>query len=180
MDNKVNLKPVPYTNLSKVIYLYGFAMWMTIITFNNIIDSGTNTLFIEQMISMSNFNPDSVIGSGLLWKAIPLNYASPIASFILWFVVIVEIIIDVLMWRAFFKVLKLTIQKKQLDENCIACVNLALCSFMGIFVLFITGGIWFGYWMHQGQFQLAHLISIIISLLGLIYFNQNRSSISNK
>lgn len=170
---KFENKPIPYMNLSKLLYLYGFSMWMSIITFNNIVDPVTNTHFINQMINMSNFDPDSNVGSGLLWKSIHIDYSSTLSSIILWAVVCIEIIIDILMWRAFVKVLKSTIKKKELDESCIASVNLALCSFLGIFVMFITGGIWFGYWMHQGAFQLAHLTAIIISLLGLIYFNQN-------
>lgn len=57
-------------NIGKLLYLYGFGMWMTIITLNNIIDPETNAFYIKNMVEMNLFSVrESNIGQGLRWKA---------------------------------------------------------------------------------------------------------------
>ncbi len=158
-----------YTNLPKLVYLYGFGMWLTIITINNISDPLTNIIFIERMVSMSLFVADSNIGSGLRWRAIDVSWL-PVTLF--WLVVIAEVIVDILMWIAFVRVLRQVFRKQALSQQCLNSINLALSAYMLLFFTLITGGMWFGYWIYQGAFQMVHLTAIIISLLGLIYFNQ--------
>jgi predicted small integral membrane protein len=160
----------PYSLLPKIIYLYGFGMWMTIITINNINDPTTNTIFINNMLEMNLFDPASEIGNGLTWRSI---YVSGLARVLLWGVILLEVIIDILMWRALFSVVRCAIKKKPLDWQIIGKVNLALSFMLLLFSLFITGGMWFAYWVHQGTFQMVHLIAFMISLLGLIFFNQD-------
>lgn len=89
-------------------------MWITIITINNIFDPSTNIFFINKMITMSDFDQTSKIGIGLLWRSIDSEISHYISTSFLWLIVVVELVIDFLMWRAFFKLLKITYRKKKL------------------------------------------------------------------
>lgn len=162
----------PYSILAKIIYLYGFGMWMTIITLNNINDPTTNTIFINNMLEMNLFDSTSKIGNGLKWRSIHID---GLAQALLWGVIFLELVIDILMWRAFFSVVRCAFKKKQIDSQTLGRVNLALSAMLLLFSLFITGGMWFAYWVNQGAFQMVHLVAIMISLLGLIFFNQESS-----
>jgi len=156
-------------DIAKLLYIYGFALWITIITFNNINDPGTNIFFLNNMLEMNNFDlKKSVVGEGLLWRSLKLPY---LATFMLWFIIAIELIIDYLMWRAFFSLLKDILAKKPASIETIDKVNIAFCWMLGLFASFITGGMWFGYWIHMGAFQMVHLTGIIMSVLGLILFN---------
>ncbi|MFP1778099.1 DUF2165 family protein [Lonsdalea quercina] len=167
-----NTNALPFTTLTKLLYLYGFGMWMTIITFNNINDPETNIIFIKNMIEMNLFKPEAGVGAGLqlLWRAIKAPY---LAGILLWGVVIVELVIDFLMWRAFLSVLACAFRKEPLGLQTLKKVNLALSAMLFLFMMFITGGMWFAYWINQGAFQMVHLTAITITMLGLIYFNQD-------
>ncbi|EMW3788477.1 DUF2165 family protein [Salmonella enterica] len=163
-------------NIGKLLYLYGFGMWMTIITFNNINDPETNMFYIKSMFEMSQFNSnESNIGQGLLWRAI--NYAW-IDTFFIRFIIVVELIIDIFMWRAFFSLFNdvrkgIPATKKTIDK-----VNVALSWMIGLFSFLITGGIWFAYWIHMGAFQMVHLTAIILCVLGFIFFNMTDNKLS--
>lgn len=147
------------------IFLLGLSVWMTLITLNNINDSGTNTLFIKQMLNMSLFDKESGIGTNLLWRSMNTYW---LPSAMLWAVVAYETVIDIAMWRAVVKCLRHLLKNEEINEKTRASINIALTIFMGLFLMFICGGMWFGYWMHQGPFQMVHVMGIILSMLGLI------------
>ncbi len=47
--------------------------------------------------------------------------------------------------------------------------TLATSAFVGIWLFFMTGGFWFGYWLHMGAFQQVHMTLLIIGIASLIY-----------
>ncbi|WP_278808275.1 DUF2165 family protein [Obesumbacterium proteus] len=162
----MNIILIKNKSLPLFIYLLGITLWMTLITINNINDSGTNTLFIKQMLTMSLFDKDSGIGTDLLWRSIDFSW---LPATMLWGVVIYEVIIDIVMWKTIFKCMSQLKKNNVFDESTRMSINISLTFFMGLFLIFISGGMWFGYWMHQGPFQMVHLTGIILCMLGLIY-----------
>lgn len=145
-------------NVGRLFYLYGFGLWMTIITLNNINDPGTNAFYINNMLEMNQFDlAKSDIGKGLLWRSLKIPY---LANVLLWGVVLVELIIDFFMWRAFFRVLKDILRGRAISADTVSKVNVALCWMLGLFICFLTGGIWFCYWIYMGAFQMVHFTGL--------------------
>ncbi|MDE1330414.1 DUF2165 family protein [Vibrio aestuarianus] len=155
-------------NLPKLFYLTIFTIWMTLITVNNINDSGTNTLFIKQVVSMSLFEKGSGIGDGLLWRAIDFD---KLASYLIDCVILLELLIDILMWATIYNLIKDIFNSGNLSTKTINLFNYAICAWMSLFGGFICIGMWFGYWMHHGAFQMVHITGLIVGGLGYLIFN---------
>ncbi|MFV0643302.1 MAG: DUF2165 family protein, partial [Sphingomonadaceae bacterium] len=91
-----------------------------------------------------------------------------IAPITLWLIVAVQAAIAIYLWRA-----------------AIACATAALCGaqsfsepvrgravsaltcFMMLWLCFMIGGFWFGYWIKQGAIQQVHMTLLIISVLSI-------------
>ncbi|KZX70653.1 hypothetical protein A3712_00315 [Vibrio sp. HI00D65] len=159
-------------HLPKIIYLFTFSLWMTFITLNNITDPETNTSFIKNVLTMDLFTVGSGVGEGLLWRAVNLPF---LPNVLLWGVITLEAVIDFLMWSAFFLYLSDLIKKRDLRDKTLNYINLSISAFMSVFTCLLCSGMWFGYWMHQGSFQMVHLLGIIISILGYIMFNSTEN-----
>jgi hypothetical protein len=53
----------------------------------------------------------------------------------------------------------------------LAATNLALLVYMALWIGFLVGGLYFGYWIKQGPFQVAHLLLFTLTLLTAIFIN---------
>lgn len=166
-------------NIGKLLYLYGFGMWMTIITLNNINDPETNIFYIKNMVEMNLFNDinDTNIGQGLRWRALHSTWLS---HFLIWCIIAFELVIDFFMWRAFLSLLSDSWKGISATKKTINKVNVALSWMIGLFSLLITGGIWFAYWIHMGAFQMVHLTAIVWCILGFILFNFTGNNVNDK
>lgn len=149
---------------------------MFIITINNINDPDTNTFFLRNMLEMNQFDTEkSLVGKNLLWRSLSVPF---IAELLLWGIVAFELIIDFFMCRAFISVLKDILKTGKLSDISIHKTNVALAWMIGLFSCFLTGGIWFAYWIHMGAFQMAHMTGIIICVLGVLLFNVKTKELS--
>ncbi len=53
--------------------------------------------------------------------------------------------------------------------RCVSKRTLALTCFLMLWMGFICGGLWFGYWLKQGAIQSVHMTLILITLASLQY-----------
>lgn len=140
--------------------LFGWALWLSIAVFNNIIDFDTNIFHLKNMLTMKLLQEDGILGQGLLWKSISQDGA----TYMLCCVIFAQILVCVLLWRAAFNYLLLRLG---LRDNIIVAkkaANLSLTAFLVLWMFFLCGGLWFGYWIKQGAIQSVHMTLVIISI----------------
>jgi hypothetical protein len=72
----------------------------------------------------------------------------------------------VLLWRAGFLYGRLGLSASITGNAIVArrAANLALCAFTGLWLIFMLGGFWFGYWIKQGPVQQVHMMLLLIGI----------------
>lgn len=151
----------------KFILFSGLAAWLTIAAINNGTDAGTNIHLLTSMMSMEGLIENSILGNGLEWRSID----SPVlAKVLLTIIVIVQFSISFLLWRAAWMQLQY-IQGKVSIGAAIDAGNYAAMAFMALWLFFLCGGLFFGYWMKFGGPQGVHFTLLIISILTIIINN---------
>ncbi|MDD7911075.1 MULTISPECIES: DUF2165 family protein [Pseudovibrio] len=153
--------------LPRAVLLTGLAAWMTVAVLNNITDTGTNLIHLDNMLSMRLLIEDPIFGNGLEWRA----WNGVPAQAVLWIVICWQVLTAAALWWAAVNMIG-AFMKGGRDEACLRAVNLALSMFLGLWLVFLCGGLWFGYWMKQGAIQGVHLTLVIVSLMSLTYLNQ--------
>lgn len=144
----------------------GLGLWMTLVTLNNITDFGTNKALIAKMLLMKDLIADPVRGNGLEWRAMPAGWAVPL----LIAVIIYELAICALMWRAFAQLVRH--QRGHIDgATAIRACNQGLLAFCGLFLLFFCGGMWFAYWIYIGAAQQVHFTGLMLGMLLALLVN---------
>src|SRR5699024_9235946 len=78
------------------LVLGGMAAWLSLIMFNNVVDSGTNIALIGQVLTMEGLIADPVRGVGLVGRALPEGLAAPA----LYAVIAYQALSVVLLWTA--------------------------------------------------------------------------------
>ena len=144
----------------ELVLLFGWALWLSIAVFNNIIDSDTNIFHLKNMLSMNLIESDKILGQGLLWKKFPES----IVTYILYIVIFLQISICMLLWRAvlYYLLFRLGVKKDLFIAKNIA--NVSITAFLFLWITFLCGGLWFGYWIKQGPIQSVHMTLVIISI----------------
>ncbi|WP_313303542.1 DUF2165 family protein [Diaphorobacter sp.] len=162
--------PIRLIAVSRLVVIMGLAVWLTVAVTNNLTDPGTNRLLLGHTLSMGLLMEEEVLGAGLRWRAI-----SPDLSYgLLYLVITVQIIVCVFLWRASVTYIQALLSTD--EPTLIKARNQALLSltlFVGLWMCFICGGLWFGYWLKQGPVQMVHLILIVIGL-GSMSFVQSQ------
>lgn len=154
---------------SRLVVVMGLAMWLTIAVFNNVTDSGTNRQLLGQTLSMGLLEQEEVLGAGLRWRAMPAEFA----SVLLYLVVAAQLLVCASLWRASVAYMRVFLRND--DAPMIVARNqalLALSLFVLLWMWFICGGLWFGYWLKQGAVQMVHLSLIVIGLCALTFVQQ--------
>jgi predicted small integral membrane protein len=155
--------------LMKIMIMFGLAMWLSIACLNNIIDKNTNRHLIKNMLNMSLIKEDGVLGQGLLTRAWHKDHY---AKIILGIVITAQAIISVLLWLGGFEFLMLQFDITSVSiKTAMLISNYGLLSFMSLWLCFLCGGLWFGYWIKMGQVQIVHMTLLLISLLASIVIN---------
>ncbi|WP_246451483.1 DUF2165 family protein [Allostreptomyces psammosilenae] len=155
--------------LAQTFGLAGITAWLTLIAINNINDPGTNVALMEQMLTMRDIAADDVRGQGLLWRAWSDDLARPL----LYGVIVVQVAIVALMWRSVASFTRaLLAPTPARHATAVGQANVALVAFMGLFLLFLIGGLWFGYWMFMGPVQGVHFTLLGIAFLAMLLVNQ--------
>lgn len=150
--------------LFHIVLLTGLASWMTLAVINNVVDRKTNQTLLHNVMSMPDLKSDCVLGQKLLPRAID-NFI--VAKGLLWFVVLLQCVVPALLWLAvvsqaesyFVPSDALTAMQKS---------DLALTAFLALWLFFLCGGLWFGYWIKMPVIQLTHFILVVVSLLSII------------
>ena len=151
---------------SRLVIILGLAAWLSIAIFNNLTDPGTNRLLLGHTLSMALVRTEEVLGAGLLWRAWPAHWS----PFVLYAVVTVQLICATSLWRTVFSYAKaLSFQDAQELQIARNRGILALSLFVLLWMLFICGGLWFGYWLKQGAIQAVHMTLILIGISALIF-----------
>lgn len=153
--------------LPRAVLLTGLAVWLTIAVLNNVTDSGTNIIHLNRMLSMRLLADDPLFGNGLEWRA----WQTVSAQTILYVVVVWQVLTACALWLAAFRMMGAALSG-EMNDAALRSANLALSMFLALWLVFLCGGLWFGYWMKQGPIQGVHLTLVIISLLSLTYVNQ--------
>ncbi len=151
---------------SRLLVLGGLAMWLSIAVINNVTDPGTNRLLLSHTLSMDLVMAEEVLGAGLLWRAWPADWVPAV----LYWVAAVQLICALFLWWAAFSYAKaFWVQKQCVLLRARNRAVLALSLFVLLWLFFICGGLWLGYWLKQGPIQMVHFSLIVIGLCALNY-----------
>ncbi|VFR57278.1 hypothetical protein BRI6_1350 [plant metagenome] len=151
---------------SRLVILAGLALWLTIAVINNLTDPGTNRTLLGHTLSMGLVSAEEVLGAGLLWRAWPAHWSHTL----LYIIVAVQFMVAGFLWRSVISYAKAFLQQdgqRLLDARGHA--TLALSLFILLWMFFICGGLWFGYWLKQGPVQMVHMTLILIGIGALIF-----------
>lgn len=145
----------------------GLGCWLSIACFNNIVDRNTNRHLLGNMFSMELLKMEETLGQGLIYRAwVNKKWTHTI----LWSVVAFQAIIACMFWTT--AILFAMVFFNQCDpENAIFFANSSLMGFILLWVWFLCGGLWFGYWIKMHQVQSTHLLLLIIGLLTILVIN---------
>jgi predicted small integral membrane protein len=144
-------------------YLLFLGAWLGLAAFGNIVDRGTNRALLQTMLSMKLIKEPPVMGTGIWSRAV--NTAA-ISNSLLWVIVIVQVLIALLLsWAGF------AISTQGINSITLEMAHIALGLFGGLWAVFMTGGLWFGYWMKTWHLQLAHMFLMVFTLLGFLLLN---------
>lgn len=150
---------------SRLVLLCGLAFWTSIAALNNLTDSETNSIFMDNMLSMRLLKADPVLGLGLRWRAWSVEWA----AVIVYAVAAYQVVVSVLLWRATLAYAHAWLRcDRALFNIARNRAVLALTCFLALWFGFIGGGLWFGYWMKQGAIQSVHMTLILIALASLL------------
>jgi predicted small integral membrane protein len=152
--------------LARVVVVSGLAAWLSLAVFNNIRDPGTNIHLLGTMMRMSLIEEDPAVGRGLLRRAVRSQTAPRV---LLTAVVLAQVIICALLWWAAVALLQAVGGDGQGRAQAIA--TLAISAFATLWLVFLIGGLWFGYWIKMPQVQQVHLTLLIIAVLVLVLVN---------
>lgn len=148
---------------AKSVLMLGLAGWMTIAVLNNVTDPGTNRFHLGMMFEMTLLadEPDG-LGQNLRWRAFP----RAITPAVLWGVVAVQIAVAAYLWKAALGCSAAALQgRDRLSAGTRRAAVRALTCFMALWLCFMIGGFWFGYWIKQGAIQQVHMTLLILSVL---------------
>jgi predicted small integral membrane protein len=161
---------------SRLVLVMGLAIWLTIAVFNNLTDPQTNRLLLGQTLSMELLKPESVLGSGLTWRALPTEWSHSL----LYLVVGVQAVIAVLLLRAAasYGRAALNNSSETLAQGQSRAI-LALTCFLMLWMWFFCGGLWFGYWLKQGAIQSVHMTLILTTLASLVYVQMDDAKLAS-
>ena len=151
---------------SRLVVILGLAAWLTIAVINNLTDPETNRMLLGHTIAMDLIWAEETLGAGLVWRAWPARWS----TVLLYIVVVIQIICSTSLWWAAFSYAKAF----SLNDDRILSVArnralIALSLFVLLWMFFICGGIWFGYWLKQGAIQTVHMTLILIGINALIF-----------
>lgn len=151
----------------KISIILGLSCWMGIACFNNIVDRATNRQLITNMLTMKLIATHNELGVGLLSRAWKDNKKVPL---ILWLIVGVQLLLAItfLLATVFFMI---AIVNTNVYPTALTITNFALCGFNSLWLCFLCGGLWYGYWIHMSPVQTTHFILLIVGLLTTLFIN---------
>lgn len=156
--------------LPQIVVTAGMAAWLTLIMVNNVVDSGTNLHLIGQVLTMEGLVGDPHRGQGLLGRAMPADLAAPALYGVIGYQIVTSAL---LWWAAVAHVLVLFGRGDGARATLLG--NVAWSALAGLALMFLVGGLWFGYWMTFGPVQQVHFTLLIVAVGGMVVTNLPRS-----
>lgn len=155
----------------QTLVLGGMAAWLSLIMFNNIVDNGTNTALIGQVLTMEALIADPVRGDGLVGRALPESLAAPA----LYAVIAYQVLGVVLLWAATVAHVRLLFGRGN-GARATFLGNIALCVLAGLALMFLVGGLWFGYWIAMPAVQQVHFTLLLVAIGATVLVNMPRTT----
>ncbi|MFT5519806.1 MAG: putative small integral membrane protein [Enterobacterales bacterium] len=146
----------------------GYGLWFSLAVLNNIADFQTNRFLIARMISMQEILDDSNLGNGIQWRALKGQHWSPI---ILTGVIFYQLLAASKLAIAGVALISLVITGGATTTELLFDINIALLMMLALWFGFLTGGLWFGYWIKMPQVQIVHIMLVLVTLICLILVN---------
>ncbi|WP_224367541.1 DUF2165 family protein [Hyalangium versicolor] len=154
----------------KIVILMGVSVWLTLAVINNIMDPATNISMIGQMMRMDPIENAPHLGAKLRRRAVTSPHAHKRSFYI---ATIIQIIAAVLMWRGAVMLIIAAWgpENAQALAHATAAVNLGLGVLVVLWLWFLCGGLWFGYWLRMPQVQQTHMTMLFTTLLMVLMVN---------
>jgi uncharacterized membrane protein len=135
---------------------------------NNFVDPGSNRALVIGMMTMSELRADPMLGNGLEGRAWPARQAAATLTGVMAF----QAVLALMFWRAAL-LMAFTLFRPEAEAaiKSARAANQALIGLLVLIFAFLTGGMWFGYWMKMGPVQAVHLSLLMIALLALLLVN---------
>lgn len=151
--------------IAKSVLMLGVSGWMTVAVLNNATDPATNRFHLGMMFEMALLAEEpNGLGQNLRWRALP-NAITPV---VLWIVVAVQAAITAYLWKAAWGCATAALRgRSALPDDTRQTAVRALTCFMALWLCFMIGGFWFGYWIKQGGIQQVHMTLLIVSVLSI-------------
>lgn len=146
-----------------ILLIAGLSLWLTLAIINNILDFATNRHLLSEVTSMRELKHDNLLGKGLVARAIG---SETYPAWLLRVVIATQIIAACLLWRGLAYLLG-----AETLTAAVPAVNLGLAAFLAIWLWFLIGGLYHGYWIKMPQVQQVHLALVIISIGAMILVN---------
>jgi len=159
--------------LIKAVISLGLAVWLTIAALNNVIDRMTNRHLLKSMLSMALLAGETTLGVGLKTRAI---HKKDFEKYLLWGVVLIQIIIALFLWVGGISFIGCLLHIETSTEMAMVFSDMGLLGFICLWLFFLCGGLWFGYWIKMPQVQQVHMMLLIIGCLAIIIMNKPDSS----
>ncbi|WP_020679448.1 DUF2165 family protein [Marinobacterium rhizophilum] len=151
--------------IPQTVILAGLGFWLLIAAINNRVDATTNIVNIRAMITLELLREEEIRGQGLLGRAIPGHWAPTLLRGIVAIQLLTSVsLLIAAAWRLWALVDPAATPMASLTANA------ALTLFSGLWLGFLCGGLWFGYWIKQGAIQLVHLL-LALTILALLLVN---------
>ena len=109
---------------------------------------------------------DPDMGVGLRNRAVDER----LAHHLLIIVIIAQTFVALTLWRAAWFWFLFCLDAHDCDV-AIKAGNIGIAMFISLWLIFMTGGLWFGYWMKQGVIQQVHMSLLNIGLIAAVLNN---------
>lgn len=153
----------------KIEVLLGLGIWLLLAALNNIFDSGTNQYLILNMVKMKGIKEeDSPLGKGLLSRAFKSqNKVIILVSLIAYYQFLYALALissAVFFGYASFYYPELLSISESIN-------NIVILFFNAIWLFFLSGGLWFGYWIKFFPAQTTHFILLLVGIMTAVLIN---------
>lgn len=149
--------------LFQVVFAIGMANWLSIAVINNVRAFRASAWAVGNTMAMTPLNQEPRIDIPLSTRAINSPTLHRLALVL---VILLQLFAAVTCWLGSYQL--------ALAGNLLAArpwLNLALCSFAAFIFAMHLGGLWFAYWIRQGELQLTHIALLLWVLLAFFVFN---------
>lgn len=141
--------------------LIAIAVWLSIAVTNNRRDKSTNVLLLGTMFRMDLLRDEKILGQGLSDRRVE---GDGLARAALAWVIRAQFLIAFLLWGA--AALSVGDWLGLSDPTLArAAINVAIGAFFALWTTFLSGGLYFGYWIKTPHVQQVHFTLFMISLL---------------